>query len=213
MIIKVCGMRDAENIKQVEALLSDCNASERWMGFIFWGPSKRNCAEKPAYLPAQCKRVGVFVNAEVSEIVNHAIEYDLSHVQLHGDENRQYIMELRRALSAADHRCTIIKALSLKSTADISQCESYVGFVDYFLFDTPTEGRGGSGKSFDWCMLSDYRYMTPFILSGGIGLESAEALKKFSHPCWEGIDLNSKFESAPGIKDAKKIREFLISIN
>lgn len=213
MIIKVCGMRNAENIKQVEAVLTDSAASERWMGFIFWEPSKRNCAEKPAYLPAQCKRVGVFVNAEVSDVVAHAVEYGLTHVQLHGDENRQYIMELRQALAAANNRCVIIKALSLKAATDIVQCEPYVGFVDYFLFDTPTTGRGGSGKSFDWSMLSDYRYMTPFILSGGIGSESVESLKSFNHPCWEGIDLNSKFESAPGMKDVSKLREFIVNIN
>lgn len=213
MIVKVCGMTSAENIKAVEAVLSDSNAIERWMGFIFWEPSKRNCAVKPAYLPTDCKRVGVFVNAEVEVIVQHALDYDLSIIQLHGDENRQYIMSLRQALAAADHRCTIVKALSLKVAKDVEKCEPYVGFVDYFLFDTPTTGRGGSGNSFDWKLLEGYRMMTPFFLSGGIGLESVESLNQFSHPCWEGIDLNSKFESAPGIKDAKKLREFLISIN
>lgn len=213
MIVKVCGMTSAENIKAVEAVLADTKATEKWMGFIFWEPSKRNCAVKPDYLPADCRRVGVFVNAEVEDVVKHAVEYGLSVIQLHGDENRMYIMALRQALAAANNKCTIVKALSLKEAKDIEKCEPYVGFVDYFLFDTPTTGRGGSGTSFDWKLLDNYRMMTPFLLSGGIGLDSVESLKQFNHPCWEGIDLNSKFESAPGIKDAKKLREFLISIN
>jgi len=213
MIIKVCGMRDADNIRAVEAVLCDTQATEKWMGFIFWDPSKRNCAVKPDYLPVDCKRVGVFVNAEVEDIVSHAVEYGLTHVQLHGDENRQYIMQLRQALAAANNRCVIIKALALKESKDVEKCEPYVGFVDYFLFDTPTAGRGGSGNSFDWSLLAGYRMMTPFLLSGGIGPDSSEALKQFNHPCWEGIDLNSKFESAPGIKDAAKLREFLVEIN
>jgi len=205
-------MRDAENIKAIEAVLSDTQATEKWMGFIFWEPSKRYCAEVPEYLPVDCKRVGVFVNAVVEDIVRHAQDFGLTHVQLHGDENRQYIMSLRQALAAANNRCVIIKALALKEAKDVEKCEPYVGFVDYFLFDTPTPGRGGSGNTFDWSLLASYRMMTPFLLSGGIGPDSAEALKQFNHPCWEGIDLNSRFESAPGMKDASKLREFLVEI-
>lgn len=213
MIVKVCGMREAENIRAVEAVLADTQASEKWMGFIFWDKSKRYCAEKPAYLPKDCKRVGVFVNAEVEVIAAKAKEFDLTHVQLHGDENRMYVMQLRQTLAAAGKKCVIIKAVNVQTKADLEKCEPLVGFVDYFLFDAPTIGRGGSGSCFDWSLLNEYRMMTPFVLSGGIGPESAEALKHFSHPCWEGIDLNSKFESAPGIKDVKKLREFLLNIN
>ena len=198
-------MREADNIRAVEALGVD------WMGFIFWPESKRFCNRKPDYLPTRCKRVGVFVNADVADVVRYAVEYGLNIVQLHGDENRQYIMQMRQALAAAGVKCAVIKALAIKSAADIAQCENYVGFVDYFLFDTPTDGRGGSGKSFDWTLLADnYRLMTPFLLSGGIGPESASAIKEFNHPCCEGIDLNSRFESAPGRKDVGKLREFIV---
>lgn len=205
-------MRDAQNIREVESVLADAQFTDVWMGFIFWPQSKRYCAEKPAYLPSACKRVGVFVNAELDEIVKRAIEFDLTHIQLHGDENRQYLMFLRQALAAAGHRCEIVKAMSLKEPSDIVKCEPYVGFTDAFLFDTPTPGRGGSGNSFDWSLLAGYSYMTPFILSGGIGPDSIEALRQFDHPCWEGIDLNSKFEIEPGLKDVQKLRRFLVEI-
>lgn len=212
MIVKVCGMRDAQNIREVESILAESQFSDVWMGFIFWPESKRYCVQKPAYLPLACKRVGVFVNAEIDDIVAHAKEYELTYIQLHGDENRQYLMFLRQALAAANHSCEIIKAMSLKEPADIIKCEPYVGFTDKFLFDTPTPGRGGSGTSFDWSLLSRYNYMTPFLLSGGIGPDSVEALRQFDHPCWEGIDLNSKFESSPGLKDVSKLRNFLVEI-
>ena len=116
-------MREADNIRAVEALGVD------WMGFIFWPESKRFCNRKPDYLPTRCKRVGVFVNADVADVVRYAVEYGLNIVQLHGDENRQYIMQMRQALAAAGVKCAVIKALAIKSAADIAQCENYVGFV------------------------------------------------------------------------------------
>lgn len=206
MIIKVCGMRDAENIKEVEALGPD------WMGLIFWTPSKRCCNVKPDYLPSKCKRVGVFVNAEIGEVVEKYVEYRLDAIQLHGDEDRLYVMALRKAIGAlgdAFHPYSLIKAFPIKNVDDLQKTDPLVGFVDYFLFDTPTSGRGGSGKQFDWSVLSQYRNMTPFILSGGIAPESAPALKAFQHPCCMGIDLNSQFEKAPGLKDVEKLKTFI----
>ena len=204
MLIKVCGMREADNIRAVEALGID------WMGFIFWDKSPRNCVPSPDYLPTRCKRVGVFVNAGVDEIVQRANEFRLDFIQLHGDEDRRYIMQVRQALAATGVKCGVIKALAIKTENDLKRCEDYVGFVDYFLFDTPTAGRGGSGRQFDWSLLANYRLMTPFLLSGGIGPESASAIKEFNHPCCEGIDLNSRFETAPGRKDVSKLREFIV---
>ena len=203
MIVKVCGMRDAANIREVEALGID------WMGFIFYPKSARYCAEVPSYLPTRCKRVGVFVNAGIEDVVKHVGDYGLQVVQLHGDEDRLYVMKLRQALGAVDHVCTIVKAFSLSKPEDLQACEPLVGFVDYFLFDTPTAGYGGSGKQFDWSMLSQYHCMTPFLLSGGIGPDSRADLSRFEHPCCEGIDLNSKFEKAPGLKDVAALRKFL----
>ncbi|MBQ0057790.1 MAG: phosphoribosylanthranilate isomerase [Bacteroidales bacterium] len=211
MKIKVCGMTDSANIRDVEAL------GVEWMGFIFWPQSKRCCSVRPDYLPEHCKRVGVFVNAEVDDIVRHYLEYRLDAIQLHGDEDKMYVWKLRQALGALPddqfRPYQLIKAVSLTSKADIAQkCEPLVGFVDLFLFDTPTAGRGGSGRTFDWSMLAAYNLMTPFLLSGGIGPESVDAVRSFSHPCCEGIDLNSRFESAPGIKDISKLREFIVQL-
>lgn len=208
MIVKVCGMREAQNIRDVEAL------GVNWMGFIFWPQSKRLCSEVPAYLPVACKRVGVFVNAEVEEIVEKTVAYGLDIIQLHGDESRPYIMQLRQALYAHPALTDgpvrqIVKAMSLKEKSDLQRCEPYVGFVDYFLFDTPSAGYGGTGRQFDWQLLSEYNCMTPFILSGGIGPDSVEALKAFQHPCLAGIDLNSRFEVSPGLKDVPAIASFL----
>lgn len=203
MIIKVCGMREAQNIREVEALGVD------WMGFIFYPKSERYCDRVPEYLPERCKRVGVFVDAEISDIVKHVVEYGLQVVQLHGSEDRLYVMQLRQALGAIDHVCTIVKAFRVASPDDFRPCEPLVGFVDYFLFDTPTAGFGGSGRQFDWSLLEHYRCMTPFLLSGGIGPDSREALSRLEHPCLEGIDLNSRFETAPGLKDVAALKAFL----
>ena len=210
-------MREAENIRAVEAVLAETRQTA-WMGFIFYKPSPRYCAARPEYLPTKCKRVGVFVDEPVEEVTRRVEEFGLQVVQLHGNEDRLYVMQLRQALSqlrngageeGADWGKVVVKAFQIKSEADFATCEPLVGFVDYFLFDTPTAGFGGSGQQFDWSLLANYRLMTPFLLSGGIAPDSAAALRRFDHPCWEGIDLNSRFESAPGIKDVKKIKHFL----
>lgn len=203
-MIKVCGMRESQNIREIESLGID------WMGFIFWPQSKRYCSVKPDYLPTLCKRVGVFVNAEIDEVVQKTIEYGLDFVQLHGDEDRAYILELRKALAQSNVVPMMIKALSLQSKADLARCNQYVGFVDYFLFDTPSAGYGGTGKTFDWSLLNEYSYFTPFLLSGGVGPKSVDAIMEFNNPFCAGFDLNSQFESAPGVKDVKLLREFIV---
>ena len=214
-------MREADNIRAVEALLTETQQTV-WMGFIFYKPSKRYCAERPSYLPQACKRIGVFVDEEVDEVVRRVREFGLQGVQLHGNEDRLYVKKLRQALSqlrneagadGAEWGRTVVKAISVQSEADLQKCEPLVGFVDYFLFDTATPSKGGSGKQFDWSCLSNYRFMTPFILSGGIGPDSSDQLRQFEHPCWEGIDLNSRFESAPGVKDISKLRELLVGLS
>ena len=221
MIIKVCGMREADNIRAVESVLAETGQTA-WMGFIFYKPSPRCCVNRPDYLPTHCKRVGVFVDEAVEEVTKRVQEFGLQVVQLHGNEDRLYVMQLRQALSqlrqtagetAADWGKVVVKAFQTKSASDFAACEPLVGFVDYFLFDTPTAGFGGSGQQFDWSLLNNYRLMTPFLLSGGIRPDSAEALSQFSHPCWEGIDLNSRFESAPGVKDIHLLRDFLVTLD
>ena len=201
MIVKVCGMRDPENIRQVERTGAD------WMGFIFYPRSPRYVAERPAYLPQRMRRVGVFVNAEEADIRRHIADYGLEAVQLHGQERPELCAALRKGST------TVIKAFRLKTAAEAAATADYEGAADYFLFDTPTEAFGGSGHRFDWSLLDHYRGKTPFLLSGGIGPDSLDALSRFHHPCWAGIDLNSGFETAPARKDAEQLTLFIELFN
>lgn len=203
MMIKVCGMRDAQNIREVDALGVDM------IGFIFWPGSKRYCAQKPDYLP-NAKRVGVFVNATTSEIVDKVREYDLYIVQLHGDEDLAYVTRLHKELAAAGlNQPIVIRAIQVSSRSQVIKANMWDGFVDGILFETPTNGYGGSGESFDWSLLSSYRGNAPFFLTGGIGPQSIDALLEFEHPRWAGVDLNSRFEIEPGLKNVELLKPFI----
>lgn len=200
-LIKVCGMRDADNIRQVEALGID------WTGFIFWPQSSRYVSQRPSYLPTRCKRVGVFVDASVDEVVDKVREYVLDIIQLHGKETPSYIQRLRPL--CGDRVAAIVKAFNIATTEDFNQTKAYEGIADRFLFDTKAKMVGGNGTKFDWTVLAAYKGTVPFILSGGIGPEDAERVKAFHHPLLAGIDLNSRFESAPAYKDVNLLRTFL----
>ena len=202
-IIKVCGMRDAENIREVEQLSID------WMGFIFWSKSSRYVSERPAYLPTKCKRVGVFVDEDLETIKKIAEDYVLDYIQLHGSESPEYAQRLR---SVYGDRVTVIKAFNIATAADLEATKPYEGIVDYFLFDTKGKRVGGNGEKFDWSVLEAYTGETPFLLSGGIGPDDAERVIAFHHSKCVGIDLNSKFEVAPALKDINKLREFIKEI-
>ena len=195
MIIKVCGMREAENIREVEALGIDL------MGFIFWEKSSRYISKRPAYLPTKCKRVGVFVDEDIESVKRIADDYALDYIQLHGHESSDYCAQLQGL--------HLIKAISVSSRNDIATYKTYEGLVEYFLFDTKCPSVGGSGQQFDWSVLSAYDGSTPFLLSGGIGPDDAERIKSFHHPQCIGIDLNSRFEQAPGLKDVIKLQAFI----
>ncbi len=197
MVIKVCGMRDAENIREVESLGIDL------MGFIFWPKSSRCVSERPAYLP-KCKRVGVFVNEDIEIVKRTAKDFDLNLIQLHGSESPEYVRLLRE--------WKIIKAFNIASADDLKQTKAYEGLADYFLFDTKGKSVGGNGEKFDWNVLDSYRGNTPFLLSGGIGPEDAELLSHWQHPQCIGFDINSRFEREPGIKDINKIKTFINTI-
>jgi len=210
--VKVCGMRDADNIRAVEALGIDM------MGFIFWPKSSRYVAERPAYLPTECKRVGVFVDEDVETVRKTADDYALDYIQLHGHETPEYCAQLE------DYR--IIKAFNVATADDLSQTSVYAGFADLFLFDTKGKSVGGNGEKFDWNVLSHYDGDTPFLLSGGIGPDDDSRVKAmlsnrgishtnaaFLHPKCIGIDLNSRFELAPALKDVLSLSRFLNEIN
>ena len=198
MMIKVCGMRDAQNIRDVESLGVD------WIGMIFWPKSKRYVAEVPSYLPEHLKKVGVFVDSTLDDILQHISDYQLDIIQLHGQESPDFAKALK------PH--TIIKAFNIEKADDLLQTEKYEGIADYFLFDTKGKMVGGNGQKFDWSVLTAYQGKTPFLLSGGIGPEDAGSVKSFHHPRCIGIDLNSRFESEPGFKDINQLKTFINNI-
>ena len=160
------------------------------------------------------KFVGVFVDDMPQNIVTTVYNYHLSYVQLHGDESPVMIDNLRRTLVPdIVPQIKIIKAISVSSAEDLKRCEPYEAHVDLFLFDTKCKGYGGSGQKYDWSVLEAYTGQMPFLLSGGIGPDDADRLRDFHHPQCVGIDLNSKFETAPGMKDINLLQNFLHQLN
>lgn len=217
--IKVCGMRDADNVRAVAALDID------FLGFIFYPKSPRyaqkavpetelmtntaTASRRNDMVMRKPQRVGVFVDETPQAIIAHIHNDQLDYVQLHGHELPEMIDHLKRAvISDNHHSLKVIKAFSIAKPDDLLQTKAYEGIADLFLFDTPTESYGGSGKKFDWQMLQAYDGHTSFLLSGGIGPEDIDRIRTFEHPQCIGIDLNSRFETAPGIKDVEALRRF-----
>lgn len=203
MIVKVCGLRDLRNVEQVAALGVDL------LGFIFSKQSPR-CAT--AGVAAQAARVaetvGVMVDEEPATVVRIVQACRLDCVQLHGHESPAQVERLRRQLPAT----RIIKAIGVASAADVERYKPYEGLVDCFLFDTKCPAGGGSGKKYDWSVLGAYDGSTPFLLSGGIGPGDARRVRAFGHPRCAGIDVNSRFELAPGLKDVEALKKFIEEI-
>lgn len=220
MLIKVCGMREPDNIRAVESLGVDM------LGFIFYPESSRfvsMISSRAGIIPdyalpglsagniSVCpKRVGVFVDDMPQNIVTRVYNYELDYVQLHGDESPVMIDNLRRTIDPDIHPgIQIIKALSIREKDDIKRWRDYQGHADMLLFDTKCDGYGGSGDKFDWSMLDEYDGDIPFLLSGGIGPEDADAIKGITHPMFAGVDLNSRFEISPALKDVEKLSNFI----
>ncbi len=201
--IKVCGMRDPQNLEQV------CALAPEFVGFIFYPRSKRFVGSSPDPalfdIPGPgIKKVGVFVDEEVS-LVRKVIEvYGLDVVQLHGAESVDYCRKL------AGEPVEVIKALDPDEQR--SGIEKYRGVVDRFLFDSAGKGYGGTGQKFDWKVLEHLRVPAPFLLSGGIGPGDAGTLRTISLKGLMGIDINSRFELSPGRKDIEQLKEFIIEI-
>ena len=202
MIIKVCGMREPENIRAVEALGIDL------MGFIFWPPSSRYVGEKPSYLPRNCRRVGVFVDAALPDILAAVEDFRLDGVQLHGHETPEAIAALKAHIPGV----RIVKSLAVAGPEDLEQAEAYADVCDALLVDTKGKLPGGNGRQFDWSVLQRYRGRLPFLLSGGIGPDDAQRIRAFDVPGCIGIDLNSRFETAPGLKDVDALRTFIETV-
>ena len=225
MKLKVCGMKFIENVQQVAELQPD------YLGFIFYEKSKRNFEGIIPELPRSIKKTGVFVNEHIEIVISLVEEYQLDAIQLHGDESVEYVKELqiqlaqRRALFIeenkqqrkkknrhfiADEKVEIIKVFGIKDTFDFDLLTPFLDLVDYFLFDTKGKERGGNGVQFDWQVLEKYPFEKPFFLSGGIGLKDIEAVQKIINsdlPIY-ALDVNSKFEIEPGLKNVNEVKNF-----
>lgn len=202
--IKVCGMRDKDNILAVAELLPS------YMGFIFYNQSKRFVGEKFELpeIPNTIKKVGVFVDAKTDYILKKAEKYQLNTIQLHGNESSFKCQQLK------ERGFEVFKVFSIEQVFDFKQLIPYEYFVDYFLFDTKGLEHGGNGVTFDWSMMNRYFSHVPFILAGGIGPEHEKEVMnlKFDFHKLYGIDINSKFEIEPGLKDIEKLKSFLFNL-
>jgi phosphoribosylanthranilate isomerase len=206
MIIKVCGMREPDNISQLVELKPD------YIGFIFYPHSKRfagNLGKKLiASISSPVKKTGVFVNASMDEMADEVIQYELDAVQLHGNESAEFCRSFRKFLHnmQTERHIEIIKAFGISEEFDFGVLADYEDFVDYFLFDTKTPDHGGSGKAFDWGILKNYHGKKSYFLSGGLSPENLTGIKELKDGRLYGVDLNSKFEIEPGLKDIDMLR-------
>ncbi len=229
MKLKVCGMKYSGNIKEVAALQPD------YLGFIFWEPSKRYFEGSIPEISSIIKKVGVFVNAPLEVVISEVDKHNLQAVQLHGDESPEYCKELEviflsfrepsrkkkidetpPELNQKSNSVEIIKVFSIRNGFDFKDLKPYEDVCDYFLFDTKGELPGGNGYKFDWRLLEKYPSKKPYFLSGGIGLDEKENVQSFlqgkaSKYCY-AIDVNSKFEIAPGLKNIEDLKEFIKNI-
>ncbi len=207
MKLKICGMKHTDNIQAVAALSPD------YLGFIFYEKSPRHFAGTIPALPDRIKKTGVFVDAALAYVVDKVTTYGFSAVQLHGNESAEYCTALAKELKelSLDRNIELFKVFGIRDTFDFSKLTPYEGVVDYFLFDTKGKEKGGNGYTFDWTVLKNYPSQTPFILSGGIGIDEIAALKSIAQtelPI-HAIDVNSKFEDAPGLKNEQQLQLFI----
>ncbi|WP_088342223.1 phosphoribosylanthranilate isomerase [Robiginitalea sediminis] len=207
MKLKVCGMK--YNPAEVAALNPD------YLGFIFWEPSPRHFdGPAPEWEEDGPVRAGVFVDAQIGEVLEKTRDFSLGMLQLHGSESPEYCRELQSRLRGAGlDAASLVKAFAVGPDFDFGKLAAYQPVCDAFLFDSRGPLPGGNGKVFDWSLLEDYGLETPFFLSGGIGPESIQALEHFlSMPVSQrciALDINSGFETAPGQKDITLITEFM----
>ena len=203
--IKVCGMRDPENISGVVAALPD------YLGFIFYPKSKRFVGFEPfpevlAEIPVSVKKVGVFVDETPDKVLEISKGWKLDVVQLHGKETPEYCIQIKNS------GIIVFKAFAVDELFDFGILDTYSGVCDYFLFDTKGNLPGGTGQKFNWQLLESYKLNVPFFLSGGISLDDLNTIKEFSHLQLFGVDINSGFEISPAVKDIRKVKKFIAEI-
>ena len=200
--LKICGLRLAENIRDILPFKPD------FIGFIFYDRSPRHVGENYSWIgdldtgPA-VRKVGVFVNESVDKILKIASETGLEYLQLHGEERPDTCFNLK------EKGFQVIKVFSVGKDFSFQEMEAYSGVVDYFLFDTRGKYLGGNGIPFDWSLLEKYPYQVPFFLSGGIGTDNISYVKFLNHPMFYAVDVNSRLESDPGIKDPDLLERFM----
>ena len=202
-------MKHSENILEVAALKPD------YLGFIFYQNSPRNFSGEIPIIDSAIKKTGVFVDAEIEFVLNKVEKYKFKAIQLHGNESAEYCKKLKLELSQ-NNSVELIKVFSVKETFNFEELKAYEGLVNFFLFDTQGKNKGGNGIAFNWELLKDYSSSTPFILSGGIGENELLEIAKL-HTYFEknnksnlfyGVDVNSKFEVAAGLKNANALKKF-----
>lgn len=200
MKLKVCGMKYADNIAEVAKLSPD------YMGFIFYSKSKRFVGDDFTMpeIPASIKKVGVFVNESIENIEEKINKYKLDYVQLHGDESPEFCERISKSVK-------VIKAFGVDESFDFISLNKYENSCEYFLFDTKAAAYGGSGTSFDKSVLKKYHLSVPFFVSGGIGMEEIQNLR-YQISNLYAVDVNSKFETEPGLKDINKLKIFTAKV-
>ena len=198
MRLKVCGMRELENISALSEL------DPNYIGFIFWSESSRFVDKKTPPLDKKIIKTGVFVDATFDYILTKIKDHQLDAVQLHGQESCSYCKVIK------DYGLKVIKSFSIKNTFDFNTLEDYENSCDYYLFDTKGKLPGGNGFTFDWKILNEYPSQKPFFLSGGIGVDNLNEIKKLVKTKLpiHAIDVNSKFETAPGNKNIELLKKF-----
>ena len=198
MRLKVCGMRELENISALSEL------DPNYMGFIFWSESSRFVDKKTPPLDKKIIKTGVFVDATFDYILTKIKDHQLDAVKLHGQESCSYCKVIK------DYGLKVIKSFSITNTFDFNTLEDYENSCDYYLFDTKGKLPGGNGFTFDWKILNEYPSQKPFFLSGGIGVDNLNEIKKLVKTKLpiHAIDVNSKFETAPGNKNIELLKKF-----
>ncbi len=206
MQIKICGMKYPENILEVSTLLPD------YLGFIFYLKSPRFADRLDLSvlnsLPKNIKKVGVFVNESLENILTCIEKYNLDAVQLHGADNKKLCREIKE-----EAKTMVIKVFPIMASYNLKVTKEYEEVADLFLFDTKTDLYGGSGQKFNWNILHDYQGEKDFLLSGGISADDVKAIRKLEHPKMIGVDLNSRFEIKPGLKNVEMLRNFIEELN
>ncbi|RCW92093.1 phosphoribosylanthranilate isomerase [Winogradskyella arenosi] len=208
MKLKVCGMKYKDNLEAVAQLQPD------YLGFIFYEPSKRYFEGTIPHVPATIKKVGVFVNESIETVSETVKRHNLQAVQLHGNESPEFCTALKTELqqSLDNTSIEIIKVFSIKDNFNFEVLAPFETVCDYFLFDTKGQLPGGNGYTFNWDVLNDYNSSKPYFLSGGIGVNEVEKIKEFKNSsaskyCY-ALDVNSKFEIEPGLKNIDELEMF-----